>query len=206
MSVNQLFFLLILILGINSCQDKPLPKDEFPNAQTIQLIGVSGSIKLPKVFYRTSLSKLSNDIPYLQTDTMILHLISNLMNEFSIEDKDLDLLVDTTNEMSFLIFVESLQLEINEEKGRSLDKEFTDHFKQLAEENLFLEIHKIDSKLKINEEDGMLKYKYEFVNSKNLMSYYKTMFIISNHKRSLMIIQISLEGNDIENYISTLKG
>ena len=58
----------------------------------------------------------------------------------------------------------------------------------------------------MNSEIQMLKYKFEFVNTLNRTSHYRSLFFISNPSRSLLVIEISIEGNDVEDYLWTVKG
>jgi len=206
MKIKSFFFYSFLLLGIWSCRQTPPPPDLFAGAQTIQLTGETATIKIPTIFARSSIYRLSEDIPYLKTDSTYLRSIEDFINGFSFEDKDLDILVDTTSELRFMIIADAPRFEISEESGRILNKQLSDHFRQLDEVDLFLEIHKIDSKLKANSEIEMLKYKYEFVNTLNRISYYRSMFFLSNPSRSCLIIEISSDGMDIEDYVWTLKG
>ncbi len=206
MSLKNLIYLSFIILGIWSCNQSPPPPDLFAGAQTINLAQESASLKLPAFFQRSSIYRLTEDIPYLKEDTSFFRSIEMTLEAFVFEDKELDILVDTTSELRCLIIVDGQRFEIDETSGKIFNKQLGEQMRQLDEENLFLEIHKIDSKMKMNSEIQMLKYKYEFVNTFSRTSHYRSLFFISNPSRSLLVIEISVEGNDVEDYLWTVRG
>lgn len=205
MSLKNLIYLSFILLGIWSCNQTPPPQDLFAGAQTIKLAEESATFKLPAFFQRSSIYRLAEDIPYLKEDTSFFESIEMILDAFVFEDKELDILVDTTSQLRCLIIVDGQRFEIDETSGKIINKQLGEQMRQLDEEDLFLEIHKIDSKMKMNSEIQMLKYKYEFVNTLSRSSYYRSMFFISNPSRSLLVIEISVEGNDVEDYLWTLK-
>lgn len=206
MSFKDLIYLSLIALGIWSCNQTPPPPDLFAGAQTIKLAEESATLKLPAFFQRSSIYRLSEDIPYLKEDTSFFRSIEMTLEAFVFEDKELDILVDTTSELRVLIIADAQRFEIDETSGKILNKQLGEQTRQQDEENLFLEINKIDSKMKMNSEIQMLKYKFEFVNTLNRSSHYRSLFFISNPSRSLLVIEISVEGNDIEDYLWTVKG
>lgn len=193
-------------MAIWSCQQTPPPPDLFAGAQTIQLTGIDASLKLPTFFIRSSPKQLVEDLPYMKIDTNFLHSIELFLDGFKIDDQELDILVDTTSDLRCLVIANAARYEINEESGKILNEKLGDHFREMDEENLFLEIHKIDSKLKINSKIELLKYKYEFVNTLQRFSYYHSLFFLSNPNQSLIIFEFSIDGNDVEDYLWTMKG
>ncbi len=201
----KLFFFTIFLLSLGSC-NRSSPPDLYAGAQTIHLAKESATLKLPTYFKRSSIYRLSEDIPYLSEDTNFLQSIEETLKSFEFEDSVLDILVDTTSELRCLIIADEQRFEIDEMSGNILNKQLEEQFRQLDEESLFLEINKIDSKMKMNSKIEMLKYKYEFVNTLNRNSYYRTFFFVSNPSRSLFIIEISVEGIDVEDYLWTVKG
>ncbi len=205
MSINQLLFLFLLVVGFLSCRRTTPPTDHSSDTQTIQLTGKTSTIKLPLIYVRSNVVKLPEDIPYLKTDTFFLRSVDAFFNEFSINDNHFDVLVDTTSKFRFLIIAAAPRFEINEASGKVFDKRLTEHFRQLEEEDLFLEIHKIESKLTANSEVEILKFKYEFVHTLQRFSYYRSIFFLSNPTQSFLIIEVSLEGTDSEEFVWTLK-
>jgi|GEM_PF-6191948 len=205
MSLKCYFIFLFLIIIFFGCKQTSTPPDLFAGAQTIQLTGERATLKLPTYYIRSGMERLSDDIPYLKIDTSFLRSIEASLEAFAFGDKDLDILVDTTSELRCLIIADAQRFEIDANAGRILNKQLSDQFKQLEEDNLFLEIHKIDSKMKVNSTIEMLKYKYEFVNTLNRISYYRSLFFLSNPSRSLLIIEVSIDGNDVEDYLWTVK-
>ena len=142
----------------------------------------------------------------LRKDTSFLQSIEKSLVSLDFEDDDLDVFVDTTGELRCLIIADGPRIGIDEEAGKLLNEKIANQFKKLEEDNLFLEIHKIDANLKIKNQIAILKNKYEFVDALNRVSYYRSIFFISNPSRSLLVIEISIDGNDIEDYLWTLKG
>ena len=206
MSPKNLIYLSFILFGIWSCNQTPPPEDLFAGAQTIKLAEESATLKLPSFFQRSSIYRLTEEIPYLKEDTSFFQSIELILDAFVFEDKELDVLVDTTSELRCLIIVDGQRFDIDETSGKIINKQLGDQMRLQDEENLFLEIHKIDSKMKMNSQIQMLKYKYEFVNTLSRTSYYRSLFFISNPSRSLLVIEISVEGHDVEDYLWTVKG
>ena len=203
---KKFHFFFFLIFGIVACSSPSAQSGQFPNGQTIQLKGKMGTVELPSFFDRTDLNRLMEENLILRKDTSFLKSIELSLASFSFEEDELDVFVDTTSELRCLIIADGEKFKIDEEAGGFLDEKIANQFKRLEEENLFLEIHKIDANLKIKDKIAILKNKYEFVDALNRVSYYRSIFFISNPSRSLLVIEISIDGNDIEDYLWTLKG
>lgn len=192
--------------GIIACSSPTAQSDQFPDAQAIQLTSKKATILLPSIFDRSNLNRLMEDNLILRKDTSFLKSIELSLETFAFEEGEMDVFVDTTNELRCLIIADIPKVEIDEETSKILNEQIADQFKKLEEDHLFLEIHKIDANLKIKDKIAVLKNKYEFVDALNRVSYYRSIFFVTHLKRSLLIIEISIEGNDIEDYIWTMKG
>ncbi len=205
MSAPSSLLAFLLFFGIYACQQRPPAKDLFPDAQTILLTGEGVTLKLPVGFVRSSPEQLMEDIPLLGGDTSFLKLVSVFFDGFGTRAQTLDLLVDTTSALRCLMITEGPHFEMNEPIGKRLNQELGDYFRKVDEADLFLDIHKIDSRLKGNDQIDFFKYKQEVVRTTHQESYYQTLYMLSIPNRSLLIIEFSIAGEDIEDYLWTIK-
>ncbi len=206
MSRPSFLIALSLLIGVLSCRRSAPPEDLFPDAQTIQLKGSEVTLKLPADFVPTSPAQLTGDFPAMAGDTSFLKLTATFFSRFGAQDPTLDVLVDTTSEFRCLIMAAGPGFEMDEAMGKRLNQELGDYFRGVEEDDLFLDIHKMDAAFKGNDQVKFFKYKQEVVRTNNRASYYQSLYMLRIQEWSLLMIEFSVDGDDVEEYLWSVKG
>lgn len=205
--MKKLLFCFLGLVGLIACAEEASEKKEdiWSGTQSIELIGEKIKLKIPTSFKRSSRYRVKEDIPQISTDSFRLSMLQNTLRNLEFQDSEIDLFVDTTVNYRLLLIMNVERINFDKTAGSIFNVKLKQEYETLERENIGLEAEKIDSRMKTNNRQKVLKYKYRIRNVYTDQDIYRTIFFISTKIQSFIVYEISSEIEDVEKYLWSIK-
>ena len=200
-----LTFLLFSTFIIACSGKKEQVSIDWGNFNEHYLNGQQVSLKLPAEFKRSSKFRIASDLPKLQNSKYLGDVVSSAIEQFESTDSNIDVFVDSTSQYRFVTILDSAEkISIDKSSSAQLGKMLMEDYKKMKLSKKGLDVNKLESNIKKNNQQHMAKFKFEIVNKRNKAKTYATTFFITNSTRSLIIHEFSDQLEDLEFYTWSL--
>lgn len=198
--------LFILILALNSCESSVQKKsNKWPDSIKIQLLQEQVFINMPNSFKRSSRYKIKQDMPLIGKDSSQLKIIQTSLEYMEFEDAEIDVFVDTTAKCRMIVIANTEHIPFDKKSGSIINSMLKDDYANLEKSNPLLKVTKLDSRMKSNNKQKVLKFKHEIANTLWDSKLYKSIYFITTKIQSFIVYEISIEKEDIEYYLWSIK-
>lgn len=198
--------LIALLILLGSCEVKKQKKAEkWPNSIQVQLLQEDIYLNLPNTFKRSSRYRIHQDLPLMSRDTTQLLIAQNFLKNIEFEDAEVDVFVDTMSKSRLLVIVNTEHMFFDKNLATKINAKLKGDYANLERSNPFLIVTEIDSRIKNNKRQKVLKFKHEITNTLWNSKLYKTTYFITTDIQSFVIYELSIEKEDVEYYLWSIK-
>ncbi len=202
----SIFASFFFLTGCSESTTSKPPPLNLENAQEITLLGEDIVLNLPNLLKRSSRYSLANDIPALRQDSLALYLIQNMLEGLEFEDSEIDVFVDTTSSFHTLVILNVAYMPFDKNIGAMLNKSIRENYEQIESNLGYVRFEKMESTIKRRSTLQSMKFKYKISNLADQSVHYRTIYFMSNDRRSFVIYEDAAEEEDFEEFLWTIKG
>jgi hypothetical protein len=206
----RLYYLFVFVMLVLGCKEetKPPVKHALPPSQKVYLEGKTASMNLPLTFKRSSRYLLERDIPAFQKNQFALWMFQQRLERLEFQDSEIDVFADTTSDLHFLMILNMPHTPINKQAGNLLNGQINQMWRKIqASSGNLINVEKAgEATIRGVGKTTVLKFKHKvsFLMMQENVEFH-TVFIVTSEYRTLMIMEVSENENDVEEYLWTLK-
>ena len=202
--LTAFFSILLFLTSCNSDTDRPA-QEWLEGTTTYTLQGARTQLKLPPTFLKSSPYRLEADLPALEKYPVADFITGQLLSDLEVDHDEVDILIDTTAALHFLMLVGVDKITIDADAGTVLNSQQGERFKKLQRRYRGAEFEKVASNLKEGTDRKALKYKYRVESARRSeAAIYLTNYLITTPLRTYRVYELAQSEEDLENYLWTL--
>ena len=141
----------------------------------------------------------------MASDTVAMMITQRALEALEFDDAEIDVFVDTNSNLNFLVIINIRHAPFDKDVAAVLNQQIQNSYQQMVSFNPNLKAEKLASTMQGTNAMKSMKFKHKITFLPTDQSQYETIFFVTTEYRSYAIRQISIDPEDIGDFIWSIK-
>ncbi len=210
MKIKTLAYYIITFLfalHLVSCESnkKPQTPSIWENTTWETLEGERIRFRKPHKLMRSSRYRIERDSPTIASDTSMLRVLQNTLENLEFEDSQIDVFIDTTTYFHVLIICNVPPIHFGTRDVAIIKKQLTDQNRATEKFNPNLKYEEVNAKVKQTKKIKVAKFESNMIDLTQNGKLYQSTYYLTTSSYSLVVYEFSDYNKGIEDYLWSVK-